>query len=297
MITKKFMMSFLPYDYDGIEKLLSEKSSEGWQLVKAGELFWNFRKGECDEFKYNVTYIPDASEFRAEDTEHQLTLDDYCANAGWERVCNYKKIQIYRNRDLLAVPIDTDEEQKLQMIHLAVKKWLLLPTGIIILFFLVLLACLIFTFFKRNDSMTAELAELFLFPLMMIIFESITIINYYIWFWRSKKSIIRIGKCCSVKGADLIEHLKDIVFAIWIIGNTILPIRQFIQDISEITFYIILVIFYQLHASWIKKLCKKIGWSKTVNYVFTFLGALFLGLFCTGWVWGMLIVRGFLPSL
>ena len=36
MITKKFMMSFLPYNYEGIEKVLSEKSSQGWQLVKAG---------------------------------------------------------------------------------------------------------------------------------------------------------------------------------------------------------------------------------------------------------------------
>ena len=115
-----------------------EKSSEGWQLVKAGEIFWTFQQGERDKFQYNVTYIPDASEYRSDDTEHQLTLDEYCANAGWERVCNYKKIQIYRNQDPLAIAIDTDEAQKLRMVHLAVKKWLLIPTWIIILLFLLL---------------------------------------------------------------------------------------------------------------------------------------------------------------
>lgn len=29
MMTKKFYMTFLPYDYEGIEKELSKKSSEG----------------------------------------------------------------------------------------------------------------------------------------------------------------------------------------------------------------------------------------------------------------------------
>ena len=297
MITKKFMMSFLPYDYEGIEKMLMEKSSEGWQLVKAGEIFWTFQQGERDKFQYNVTYIPDASEYRSDDTEHQLTLDEYCANAGWERVCNYKKIQIYRNQDALAIPIDTDEEQKLRMIHLAVKKWLLIPTWIIILLFLILFVISIFTFLKRNDSLTPELVKLFLFPIIIVAAKGVEIINYYIWFNRSKKSILNTGKCYSAKHADIIQNVSMILTCILIIWCTAFPIADFVQDISEFVFYIILIIFYQIHASWIKKLCKYTGWPKLINRIFIFFLALALSFFCSIWIWGMLMVRGILPEI
>lgn len=297
MITKNFMMSFLPYDYQGIEKVLAEKSAEGWQLVKAGEIFWTFTKGECDEFKYEVTYVPNASEYRSEDTEHQQTLDDYCADAGWERVCNYRKIQIYRNRDLLAVPIDTDEAQKLRMMHLAVKKWQLFPAWLVIAFFVLLLLAVTVTFFKRKDPMTADVADLFLFPVIMLVSKGIEIANYYIWYLKSKKSIMSTGKCCSTKQADMIHNINMIVFGIIIIGDTLFPKGVVNQDWMEILFYVGIVMFYRLHAAWIKKLCLYIGWPTAVNRIFTFVCSLILGFYCTCLVYAMLVARGFLTGL
>lgn len=297
MITKKFMMSFLPYDYEGIEKVLSEKSSQGWQLVKAGELYWTFVQGECNEFQYNVTYVPSASEYRAEDTDHQLTLDDYCADAGWERVCNYRKIQIYRNRDPLSVPIDTDEAQKLQMIHLAVKKWLLFPSWLLISFFVLLLASVIYVFLKRNDPMTFEVAKIFLFLIVALVSKGVDVLNYYLWYFKSKKSIETTGKCCSTKRADLVQNINMIVFSVFVVWHSFFLDIKTNQDISEMVFILGIVLFYQLHAAWLKKLCRFIGWPTIVNRIFTMVGSLMLSIYSSALVWAMLVARGFLHGL
>lgn len=297
MITKKFMMSFLPYDYEGIEKVLSEKSSQGWQLVKAGELYWTFAQGECNEFQYNATYVPSASEYRADDTEHQMVLDDYCANAGWERVCNYRKIQIYRNRDPLAVPIDTDEEQKLQMIHLAVKKWLLFPAWVLILFFVLLLGSVIYTFFKRNDTMTFEIAKIFLFLIVILVSKGVDILNYYLWYFKSKKSIEIAGKCYSTKRADLVQNMNMVFLSIFVVWDYFFLDIRTAQDFSEMIFIIGTVVFYRLHAAWIKKLCKYIGWPTMVNRVFTVVVSLVLSVYSSALTWGVLVARGFLTGL
>ena len=297
MITKKFMMSFLPYDYEGIEKMLSEKSMQGWQLVKAGEIYWSFVQGECNEFQYNVTYVPSASEYCADDTEHQMVLDDYCANAGWERVCNYRKIQIYRNRDPLAVPVDTDEEQKLKMIHLAVKKWLLFPAWIWILFFVLLLVGVIYAFFNRNDVMTFEIAKLFVCLLVFIVSKGVDVLNYYLWYFKSKKSIETTGKCYSTKWADLVQNINMILFFIFIIWDSFFLDIKTVQDFSEMIFIIIVVVFYRLHVTWIKKLCKYIGWPTMVNRVFTIVLSLVLSIYSGALTWAMLVARGILPGL
>ena len=295
MITKKFIMSFQPYDYEGIEKMLSEKSAEGWQLVKAREFSWTFKQGEINEFQYNVTYIPSASEYRAEDTEHQVTLDEYCANAGWERVCNYRKIQIYRNRDPLAVPIDTDEAQKLQMVHLAVKKWLLFPTWLFILFFTLLFVSAIVTFFNKKDPITFDVAKIFLYLIVILVSKGIDIANYYVWYFKSKKSIENNGKCCSTKWADRIQFINMFLFCVFVLWDSIFIEIKTMEDLSEVILVIGIVIFYKLHAAWIKKLCRYIGWPTFVNRIFTILGALILSIFCSALVVAMLMVRGFLP--
>ena len=297
MIKKKFMMSFLPYDYEGIEKVLSEKSSQGWQLVKAGELYWTFVQGERDEYQYNVTYVPSASEYRVDDTEHQMVLDDLCANAGWERVCSYRKIQIYKNQDPLAVPIDTDEEQKLRMIHMAVKKWLLLPAWILILFFALLLVSVIYMFFKRNDTMTLEFGKIFLCLIVFLVSKGIDILNYYLWYFKSKKSIATAGKCYSAKGADLVQSINMILVFVFVIWDSLFLELKTGQDFSEMVFLIIAIVFYQLHAAWIKKLCIYIGWPTMVNRVFTIFLSLVLSIYSSALIWGVLVARGFLPGL
>ncbi len=296
MITKKFAMTFLPYDYEGIEKELSEKSSQGWQLVKAGNYYWTFTQGECNEFQYDVTYIPNASEYRSEDTDHQITLDEYCTNAGWERVCNYKKIQIYRNRDPLAVPIDTDEAQKLQMIHKAIKRWMLFPTEMFTLFLAGVLVSVCWTSFKKNDPMTFGLVRSLAFFIVTIVAEMGRIGNYYLWYVRSKKRIAVNGKCCSAKHADKIETIGRGAYFIFLVWDVWLFDIKTIKDFSNMLVIFGVVIFYQIHAVWIRKLCRYIGCPAAVNRIVTIVCSFILSVFCSVWIYIMLIARGFLPA-
>lgn len=295
MITKKFEMTFLPYDYEGIEKELSEKSSQGWQLVKTGEYYWTFTQGECNEFQYNVTYLPNASEYHSEDTDHQITLDEYCTNAGWERVCNYKKIQIYRNRDPLAVPIDTDEAQKLQMIHKAIKRWMLFPTEMFTLFLAVLLISVCRIFFKRNDPMTFGMVRILVFLIVTIVEEIVRIGNYYFWYVRSKKKIAVNGKCCSTERADKIEKIGTVAYCVFVVWDVLFFQIKTMQGFSDMLLILGGVIFYQIHAVWIRKLCRYIGCPAIVNRIVTIVCSFILSVFCSLWIYIMLIARGFLP--
>lgn len=291
MITKKFCMTFLPYDYEGIEKELSRKSSEGWQLVKTGELFWTFVQGECNEFQYNVTYIPEASEYRAEDSEHQVTLDDYCSNVGWERVCSYKKIQIYRNRDFSAVPIDTDEGEKLQMVHQAVKKWLLFSEWLWVLFFGLLLTAVTVVHFQRNDPMTFELGRLFFFLIITFAWKAVSVINYYVWYHKSKKRIAETGKGCSAKWADIIDTISTFVFLIAALWDTLFFEIKSQEDIYDWLVTTGFVMFYSLNAVWIRKLCRYIGWPTILNRIFTIVCSALLSIYCSILVAEMIAYR------
>ena len=69
------------------------------------------------------------------------------------------------------------------------------------------------------------------------------------------------------------------------------------QDFSEMIFIIIVVVFYRLHVTWIKKLCKYIGWPQMVNRVFTIVLSLVLSIYSGALTWAMLVARGFLPGL
>ena len=51
------------YDHAGIVRHLEDMARQGWQLEKAGSVFWTYRRCKPAELRYAVVYFPKASQF------------------------------------------------------------------------------------------------------------------------------------------------------------------------------------------------------------------------------------------
>jgi len=116
---KTFRKNFGYYDRTGIQEYLEQKASEGWRLVKkqfASE--WEFKKTEPQKLHYAITYLPqysnEGSFLLSKDKKEYLEL---CAASGWQFVCAYKNMVIFLNEEENPLPLETDPEVELTLIH------------------------------------------------------------------------------------------------------------------------------------------------------------------------------------
>lgn len=110
------------YEYHLLQQKLSKLAADGWELEKAGNFFWKFRRSYPQQVRYEIIFSPAASAFNSHPTQAEEELADLCALAGWERVASVAQLQIYRNPDPNATPLETDEVEKLNTIRRTMKK-------------------------------------------------------------------------------------------------------------------------------------------------------------------------------
>lgn len=122
--SKIFYEAFSYYDRTGMQEYLEKKASEGWRLVRkvfAGE--WEFESMEPKKLHYAVAYLPHVSnedEFLA--SENKKEYLDLCSSSGWQYVCAHKNMVFFLNEEENPVPLVTDPEEELDVIHRAVVK-------------------------------------------------------------------------------------------------------------------------------------------------------------------------------
>ena len=120
--TKYRLVDAYLYDYPYIQKQLTDQAAQGWHLEKIGGILWKFRRGEPKQVRYEVTYSPSASAFNSRPTSQEDDLADLCAQAGWERVASAAQLQIFRNENPNATPLETDEKERLKNIRKTMRK-------------------------------------------------------------------------------------------------------------------------------------------------------------------------------
>ena len=96
------------YDHAGIVRHLEDMARQGWQLEKAGSVFWTYRRCKPAELRYAVVYFSKASQFDPEPPAEQREFWELCKATGWELVTNRYQMQIFRNPAPDAIPIETD---------------------------------------------------------------------------------------------------------------------------------------------------------------------------------------------
>lgn len=213
--TKRLMLMNYSY-YKEIEKKLELYAKKGLVLEKMGPYFWTFKKTEPQNLKYTVTYFAEGSVFNPHPTDNQQTYFDYAKAAGWDFVCEYNQMQIFCSSLENPPEFETDEKEKLENIHKCMKKSFVASQ----LFMLVVFALNLFlrlTRLKRNPtdflSSNVDLAALLMF-FSIILYSSYTLINYFMWYNKSKKSVA-MG-CSIIENFNKTQRYFDIGYLIFL---------------------------------------------------------------------------------
>ena len=189
----------LLFDYEAVEKHLEKMAAKGWRIDKINTNLWKYRKAEPAKVKYAVTYAPDASVFDPHPTMNQQTLADFCAQAGWVKVGDWSQAQVFVNERENPVPIETDEEIRLEVIKKSMKKsWI--PANVMLILVMVFNAWRTISRFVKDpvQDLSSYWGLLTLtFMIVATALVSANLIGYFIWLRKSEKSVAAGGTCTS----------------------------------------------------------------------------------------------------
>ncbi len=118
---RKYMV-FRYTDLKAICEYLEEMSEKGWELVSLTKIMVEFKKIEPHRVRYSVELIDTASSYNDEISDETKEYIDMCEQAGWEFVCNRRKMFIFRTEDESIPDIVSDSYEKLQSIKNAIVK-------------------------------------------------------------------------------------------------------------------------------------------------------------------------------
>lgn len=290
------------YDYRGVEEHLSAMAAKGWRLEKTGPRFWKYRRAEPANVRYAVTYSAGASQFNPGPTEGQQSLADLCADAGWEKVCDWFQMQIFCTRDLGALPLETDEALRLENIHRSMRKnflpgnIVLLVIGLLMSFsFLGTLAVRPLRIFQRNTSFLTG-------PLFVLtaILEIYTLCHYYGWRRKSRRSIEAGGPCAPINTKAYQSLNRVGMVLVGLVTLLYLLMELFFGNKGMVLLYAVyaslfFLLIFLLHRT--TALLRKLKASKTLNMLGTLaldvvlsialIGGLTYGALHFGWFFGV----------
>ena len=211
------MPFFRAMDADAVEHYLRRKAARGWQLEETGNFFWRFRRESPAALRYAVTYFPDASLYGGPLSPKQQELADYCAAAGWTYVTQWLRMQIYCTDRSDAVPLETDEERKLETVRAVFRKDLRRNLFLLAVY---LLNCFLMA---KNVSLNplgylaSPMALLYftVWPALVLLTVK-SLLSWAIWLRRSRRSIDQGGTC--VSSLFRVSRTVDLIIFLFIVA-------------------------------------------------------------------------------
>lgn len=265
----KYQMSIYNlFDYTGVERHLEKMAAKGWRFTSIGNFFWVYRRTEPAKVKYSVTYVPEASQFDPQPLEKQRDIEAYCEEAGWKKVDTWMQMQIFCSENPDAVPIDTDEEVRLEAIHKSMKKNFLFSHLLLLIVFL-MNAFTNYGLAKRNwmeflsDSGRLWTCGIWFTGILVLTFD---IIYYYHWLYKARKRV-KVGlNCPEPKAYRYIAWSYWIILIVCTIGlfSSYTAGKGFVMAIYLALFFVIVAIVRR-----IQERLKREGVSKSGNAAIT----------------------------
>lgn len=297
METRKKFYMFSEFNFREIEQELNQMEHEGWHLKSQGEFFWTFEKGEPDMYQYSTSYLPDSSEYSPEEDERREQLNGYCESAGWEKIAAVGKCNIYRNSELSAVPIETDEAERLNVINRLMEKGSLLWKKIFVVIEIVCIPILIAAAAVGGELLDAVFIRLVFYLLTFTSVNVAIIINYRSWYRASVKAVeaglLSVDASAAGKRHMLFDYLECIPVIVFMVGEFMVPDPE---KKMAIALYFLIVIMTGLHALWIRKALRYAKFSIAWNVIVTSVLSIALGIWCAVVLTGILMSRGILHA-
>lgn len=175
------------YDHAGIVRHLEDMARRGWQLEKAGSIFWHYRRCAPAELHYAVVYFAKASQYDPEPPEEQREFWELCKATGWELVSSRYQMQIFCNPAADPTPIETDPVVQVENVRAAMKKGAVRGNWCMV-FCALLQIWLQFHNVSTIRSLLASNTYLFaIFVWIMLLAEAVAgLISYYRWYKKAR---------------------------------------------------------------------------------------------------------------
>ena len=257
------------YDHAGIVRHLEDMARQGWQLEKAGSVFWIYRRCKPAELRYAVVYFSKASQFDPEPPAEQREFWELCKATGWELVTNRYQMQIFRNPAPDAIPIETDPVVQVENVRAAMKKgsvrgdWWLLAGSLLQLWLQFRSAYTI-----RDLLLSTFTLSAILIWLMLGIKAVVELIGYYRWCRKARTAAEEEGVLLSPRTRKWWQILQ--ILGLLVIFTVDLPLLLLGPSLSPSTRMVILVSFFCyavllliIYGS--RQLMKKKGFSAEAN--------------------------------
>ena len=266
------------YDHAGIVRHLEDMARQGWQLEKAGSVFWTYRRCKPAELRYAVVYFPKASQFDPEPPAEQREFWELCKATGWELVTNRYQMQIFRNPAPDAIPIETDPVVQVENVRAAMKKgsaranWCLLATSLLQLW---LQSRSVYTI--RDLLLSTFTLLAILIWLMLGIKAVMELIGYYRWCRKARTAAKEEGVLLSPRTRKWWQILQILGFLVTVALALSLPLLSPSHNPSTLI-TLAAVLAYTLLLTLIvngsRQLMKKKGFSAEANMGFNILIAI-----------------------
>ena len=255
------------YDSTGIVSHLESMSQKGWALEKISNNVWHYRRIEPKTLRYSVVYLPSSSEFDPGPTAESQELQAFCAQAGWIQTANQAQMHIFCNEDPQPLPIDTDPELQIEVIHKAMKKNYL-PSQFLMLFLGFLQLVLLAVRAKMDPigflSQNANLVNILCWS-TIIAMSVVDLVKYFRW---RKKALekARDGEFLPTKGSQKFQKFCLILvlgcFFLWLASTTD-PREGTMVGISFLLMTLLIVTLFGIKNA-MKKRGSSAGTSRTV---------------------------------
>ena len=289
------------YDHAGIVRHLEDMARQGWQLEKAGSVFWTYRRCKPTELRYAVVYFSKASQFDPEPPAEQREFWELCKATGWELVTNRYQMQIFRNPAPDAIPIETDPVVQVENVRAAMKKgsaranWCLLICSLLQLWLQFRSAYTIRDFLTQGFALSAVLIWL-----MLGIKAVVELIGYYHWCRKARTAAEEEGVLLSPRTRKWWQILQILGFLVTVTLALSLPLLNSSPSPSTLIILAASLAYALLLALIVngsRQLMKKKGFSAEANMGFNILIAVIGSLVLMGGlVWtGFRIAKA--PSL
>lgn len=268
---KRRLETFSFYDHTGIEKHLEEMAANGWRLSKINHFTWEYSRAEKKKLKYAVTYYPNASEFDPEPQEGQLVYRELSKKSGWKFICASAQMQIFCNEKENPVPMETDPELEIEVIHKAAKRSFL-PANFLLLIVSVLQAAIFITTLIGDPvgvlSSGSRFATGFCWALVFILCI-IELGGYYLW----RHAALRVASYGDFLDTKSHAKILKIALVMTILAALYIAINLFSIG-NKMMFTIYLSVMFCLIGlffivSSIKQLLKRKKASRNVNMTIT----------------------------
>lgn len=257
------------YDHAGIVRHLEDMARQGWQLEKAGSVFWTYRRCKPAELRYAVVYFSKASQFDPEPPAEQREFWELCKATGWELVTNRYQMQIFRNPAPDAIPIETDPVVQVENVRAAMKKgsaranWCLLICSLLQLWLQFRSAYTIRDFLTQGFALSAVLIWL-----MLGIKAVVELIGYYHWCRKARTAAEEEGVLLSPRTRKWWQILQILGFLVTVALALSLPLLSTSHNPSTLI-TLAAVLAYTLLLTLIvngsRQLMKKKGFSAEAN--------------------------------